>query len=518
MKRKLKQVMAAMLCCILCGCSAAQNNTKAEITAAAEKMPLLSIVTADGKTDFAEKPVSELVSSQIATWTPGYVMPPAPYYEDCRITLSDGSGTVVVDSAEAQVKVRGNWTTNYEKKPLRIKFTEQQSLLGLNGGASFKNWVLLAEYKDASMLRNKTALEISREIMGQDGLYASDAAFVEVNINEKYWGVYLLAELQQINENRMDITEAQKDYKGTDIGYLLEFDGNFYNEEPLQQFYVDYHDNAALKPYDGNDGSGKTIRCLPLMKSERKKEVGFTIKSDIYSQEQHDFIASYVNNVYRIMYEAAYNDKAYVFNGDYSEISETTEISPKEAVEKVVNVRSLADMYIISELTCDADLYWSSFFMTADFGEGGDRKLTFQAPWDFDSALGNKSRCPDGKGYYAANIIPDVNSNEYETINPWLAVLSYEDWYCDIIREKWTQLYDSGVFEKACQTISADKSRYSEAFARNIEKWGMTTKNSEVNGELSEEAKSCSTQAEAADFLEKWLRSRVEFMNSCWHS
>ena len=130
---------------------------------------------------------------------------------------------------------------------------EKQSLPGMNDGASFKNWVLLAEYKDASMLRNKSALEIAGEILDKDGLYASDAEFVEVNINDEYWGVYLLAEMQQINENRINITEVEKDYQGTDMGYLLEFDGNYLNEEPLQQFYVDYHDNAPLTPFDDND-------------------------------------------------------------------------------------------------------------------------------------------------------------------------------------------------------------------------------------------------------------------------
>ncbi|MGN1090090.1 MAG: CotH kinase family protein, partial [Huintestinicola sp.] len=406
---------------------------------------------------------------------------------------------------------------NYDKKPLRINFEEKQNILGLNEGQAYKNWVLLAEYKDASMLRNKSALEMSREILGEDGLYASDAAFVEVNINNEYFGVYLLTELQQVNEGRIEITDVPKDSKNTDIGYLLEFDGNFFYEDPLNQFHVDYHNNAALKPFDGNDGSGKTMRCLPLTRSDRKKDVGFTIKSDINSQEQHDFIASYVNNVYFIMYEAAYYDKAYVFTEDYSDILETDEISPREAVERVVDVQSLADMYLISELTCDADLYWSSFFMTADFGEGGSRRLTFQAPWDFDSAMGNKSRCPDGTGFYAANIMPDVNGDTYETINPWLAVLSYEDWYQEIIREKWTKVYDRGVFEKTCEMIRTDSSKYREAFLRNTERWGISTNDSAVTGELSDRALSCKTQSDAADFLEEWLRNRAAFMNEYWH-
>ena len=79
-------------------------------------MPILKIDTVsadDDAMDFAIKPVSEHVSMQIASWTPNYEMPPAPYYEDCKITIEDLSGSIVLDSAEAQVKVRGNWTTTY---------------------------------------------------------------------------------------------------------------------------------------------------------------------------------------------------------------------------------------------------------------------------------------------------------------------------------------------------------------------------------------------------------------------
>lgn len=527
MKQTIKSAIAVFLCCLVCGCSVMEENQTTiiedntapfaeKIDISSSVLPILSITTADGKNDFAEKPVSEFVSEQIASWTPGYVIPPAPYYEDCKISLTNGNDTLI-DSADASIKVRGNWTTNYSKKPFRIKFAEKQSMLDLNGGEAFKNWVLLAEYKDASMMRNKSALEISREILSKDGLYASDSAFVEVKINDEYWGVYLLAELQQVNKGRVDISEPDKDYSGTDIGYFLEFDGNFINEEPLYQFHVDYHNNAAIKPFDGNDGSGRTIRCLPLLKTDPKKDIGFTIKSDIYSQEQHDFIASFVNNVYYIMYEAAYYDKAFIFNEDYSEIIESTAISPQEAVERVVDVNSLADMYIISELTCDADLYWSSFFMSVDFGQNGNRKLTFQAPWDFDSALGNKSRCPNGTGYYAANIIPDVNGNTYETINPWLAVISYEDWYREIISRKWTELYNSGAFDRVYKVITSDTQKYKDAFKRNNERWGISTGDFSVTGELSQKAIQCKNQESAALYLEEWLRSRVDFMNDCWH-
>ena len=250
--------------------------------------------------------------------------------------------------------------------------------------------------------------------------------------------------------------------------------------------------------------------------------IGFTIKNDIYSEEQRAFIERYVDGVYDIMYYAAYKDEAYVFNSDYSAIEKTTDITPREAIERVVNVESLVDTYIINELACDADIYWSSFFMTVDFGEGGDKRLTFSAPWDFDSGLGLKNRCVDGTGYYASNIVPDVNGGpqgggEFETINPWLSVLAYEDWYRDMIKETWTKAYDNGVFTQATEMIENDKNNYSEMFERNYDKWDNIRKNDSFINELSEPAAKCKNHEEAADYLKEWLEKRVEFLNGEFH-
>lgn len=503
--------------------SAAENSASVEEekSVAGKGVALISIETknkADNVMDFVEKPVAPHVAADIATWTPNYVMPPAPYYEDCLVTVKDKNDNTTIENADAKVKVRGNWTTTYDKKPLRIKFLEKRNMLGLNDGAEMKNWVLLAEYKDGSMLRDKAALEIARGLLEEDGLYASDAEFAEVEINGEYWGMYLLAELQQINPHRVNITEpAAVDYAGTDIGYFLEFDGYFDDEPELQMFHVDYADNAPIVPFDGEGGDGREMTCLPEGKGDYRNDIGVTIKNDIISQEQHDFISSFVNNTYKIMYEAAYNDAAYVFSEDYSEIVPASNITPFEAVDKVVNLESLADMYIISEITCDADIYWSSFFMTADFGETGDKKLTFTAPWDFDSAMGNKDRCADSTGHYAANIVPDVNG-EYETINPWLAVLMYEDWFTDIIGENWTKAYNSGVFTSACDMIKADTAEYTAAFNRNYTRWNNILKNDAFKAELSKKAKKCRSHSDCSEYLYDWLTKRIEYLNNYWNS
>ena len=509
MKKIVVLICSILVCLSLCACNkegASQKENNSLVLEQPDGLPVLSITTIDqseNALDFVTKPVARLVSSQIATWTPNYKIPLVPFYKDCQITITDTDGTAALSGADVQVKVRGNWTTTYPKKALRLKFTEKQNLLGLNNGAKMKNWVLLAEYKDGSMLRNKTALQIANEILGNDGLYAADACLVEVVINNEYWGVYLLSELQQVNKNRVDITEPEEGYTGTDIGYFMELDGYYSYEDPIQFFNVDYASCGPLVPYDGEGGGGRTYLPEGLP--------GFTIKSDIYSPKQRQFILSYMNNVYKILYAAAYEDKSYVFNEDYTEIYESDTVSPQGAVEQVVDLESLADMYIISELTCDADIYWSSFFMDVDFGENGNKKLTFEAPWDFDSALGNRDRCADGTGFHAANLVWDVNT-EYKTMNPWLVVLAYEDWFQELVSAKWKIAYAAGVFERAYMMIEEDTKQYSAAFERNYKKWNNIANREGFGTELSPQSFACTNHTEASAHLLGWLQTRVEFL------
>ena len=234
---KKVNVLLLFILLMLCGCKNTSASDKSNDSVSLNEksgIPVVSITTnnrTESVMDFVTKPIAGFVAEMIASWTPDYVMPPAPYYEECKITVTDADGRVTLSDTDAQVKVRGNWTTTYEKKPLRIKFAEKQTLLGLNDGAEMKNWVLLAEYKDGSMLRNKTILSIAEELFAGEDLYVTDTELVEVVINGEYWGVYLLAEYQQINEERVNITEAEQDYTGTDIGYFLEFDGYAYTNE-----------------------------------------------------------------------------------------------------------------------------------------------------------------------------------------------------------------------------------------------------------------------------------------------
>ena len=147
------------------------------------------------------------------------------------LSTDNCNDTFKLNDVPGEIRCRGNGTMTYDKKPYRIKFTNKTNMLGLNHGAKAKSWVLLAEYADQSMVRNSTAFYLGNSLFNYSNNYCSDYMPVQVYLNGKYNGVYVLAEQQQANSNRIKINEAAKNYTGTDVGYLIELDSRASEED-----------------------------------------------------------------------------------------------------------------------------------------------------------------------------------------------------------------------------------------------------------------------------------------------
>ncbi|MCH5351062.1 MAG: CotH kinase family protein [Clostridiales bacterium] len=449
-------------------------------------MPVIRINTTDGSNAFATVPNRDSkLRGEIE-------------YVSATVTVEDDDDTLL-DGVEASVKARGNYTLNYEKKPIRIKFNKKQSVLGLNGGAKFKNWVLLADWKDLSMTNNIAAFYLGKEILGADGYYCSDYRNVELYLNGSYWGVYLLAEQQEAkgDDGRTSAPAVDDDYAGTDVGYLVEYDGYYTDEQNMPNgagdptFELNYNNFATLTKLNGS----------PFYTNRAQK--GYTVKSDIYSDDQLSFINSYMDNAYKIAYEAVYENNYYKFNSDYTNITPTSGTA-QAVVSDVIDVQSLADMYVLSEIACDPDLAWSSFFISLDMTESGSKKLIFEAPWDFDSAFGIKRGCVNsGYGMYAANCD-----------NPWLILLIHEDWFQDIVSAKWNELVAGGITTGVLELITTYKTVYESNYANNFTRWKNRIYNG--NDELVWELNTYWRQAQAADYLYNWLTKRFYYLDAQW--
>jgi spore coat protein CotH len=134
---------------------------------------------------------------------------------DIEISDPDDSSHNLKD--EAEIRGRGNTTWNAPKKPYRIRFPKKTSLFGYEKA---RNWVLLANYQDTTLMTNTIAFELGRRF----GLpFTPHYTHVEVILNGRYEGSYVLTEHIQTGSGRVDINE--------DGGFLVELDGH-YDEEP----------------------------------------------------------------------------------------------------------------------------------------------------------------------------------------------------------------------------------------------------------------------------------------------
>lgn len=123
-------------------------------------------------------------------------------YVDGTITVRDPErlySDVVEFSADMGIRGRGNSTWSFPKKPWKVKLKEKASLLGMPAD---KEWALLANYADRTLLRNVTAMHLS-EICGFS--WTPRMRSVEVYLNKEYQGVYTLCEHKKVSKDRVDI-------------------------------------------------------------------------------------------------------------------------------------------------------------------------------------------------------------------------------------------------------------------------------------------------------------------------
>ncbi len=417
-----------------------------------------------------------------------------PDYTSCRISVSSSEAEYSLNEVSGGVKVRGNYTANYDKKPLRIKFDKKQNLLGLNNGLKAKSWVLLADVKDSSFLRNASAFYLGHKILGSDGYYTTDFMPVKVNINGSFWGTYLLVEQQQVGNGRIDISEAEESWTTSDFGYFVEYDG-YYTEEGANgdpTFTLNYANNSPLNGPNGNN-----------VYAGNK---GYTLKSDIYLDSQRVFASTYLENLYRLSYYAT-KGTYYDLSQDGLSLVRTSASTASKHINRYIDLQSLVDTYILNEIACDPDIGWSSFYLDFDMGEGKDHRLRFEAPWDWDSAFGNRSGfCDNARGYYA-----------YGSGNPWLNLLTGQSFFQDMIRAKWAQLIENNVFQSLFDTMHLYSSLYQDDYEANFARWNHLGGNYDLtSGELRDEAKSVYSEDDARRYLEDWLGDRLTYLSSVY--
>ena len=249
-------------------------------------------------------------------------------YVNCSVSLSETESEFAFENLEAGIRGRGNTTWwAYPKKPYRIKFSEKTSIFGEKAN---KSWVLLALYNDFSLSKDRLAFTIA-DAIGTD-VFVPSYNYVELYINGKYNGIYLMTDQVDENKGRGGVKE---DFTEADV------------------------------------------------------EVPFLVELDSYAREEgEEDVAwfSVANRDYTVKYPEAderYNDAQFLYIKNY--IKEFDALTRKPGVtmaelSEYVDMQSFIDFFIVQEVMGQIDINYKSVYMHKAIGE----KMKIGPVWDFD--------------------------------------------------------------------------------------------------------------------------------------
>lgn len=175
-----------------------------------------------------------------------------------EIKILDADGFVTLDTLSCNIRGRGNSTWNWSKKPYSLMLDEKLPVLDM---PAQKHWVLLANYMDRTLMRDALGFHVAE---CTSLVWTPRCRYVELILNGKHVGNYLLAEQVRPDTNRVPIE------KGVDGSWLFESD--FHGDEPWAwserniPFCVKYPDDQdmtnTLKSKAKAYISGKLSACF----------------------------------------------------------------------------------------------------------------------------------------------------------------------------------------------------------------------------------------------------------------
>lgn len=254
---------------------------------------------------------------------------------------------------ELTIRGRGNTSWwNMPKKGYKIEFVKKQSMLGM---PKDKDWALIANYADRTLMRNYIAYQLSAAL---GAYYAPRCEFAELYLNGEYLGVYLLTETIKISENRVNIPKNEN-------SYIVEFDKKYKADE--QVIFSDVLlDNGTGKPLRVHDPKNATDATLE------------TVQKHIES---------------------------------FEEFLKTIESGMDNNVEEWIDVDEAAKHYWVQEFSKNTD---ASFQTSVYFSWIKGEKIMMGPVWDFDLGFGNISyegyRVPEGwhiRNYWNSYLFDD---------------------------------------------------------------------------------------------------------------
>lgn len=189
-------------------------------------------------------------------------------YVDAKMQIF-GSDSALTEIYDIQIRGRGNSTwAKYPKKPYALKFSQKIPLLGM---PKSRKWVLLANYRERTLMRNALALKVASET---DLEWTPKGTFVELFMDGDFLGNYYLCEKIDVQKEKLNISKD---------GYLLEFD-SYYDEE--------YKFRSSLKnlPINIKNPDSPSVESIAYI-----RDYIDTVESILYGEEKGLDIKNYID-------------------------------------------------------------------------------------------------------------------------------------------------------------------------------------------------------------------------------
>jgi hypothetical protein len=340
-------------------------------------------------------------------------------------------GSTVSAEGTLEVRGRGNSTWDWPKKPYRLKLTNSTALLGMPKG---KNWVLLANYVDKTLMRNDIAFMFGRSL-GME--WTPRAQYVELKLNDTYQGVYQLVEHIRVDANRVNIPELKVGDIDSDKmtgGYLMEVDFRMHKDYCVQNGWdsvcVNGVNTQRAIDYCMDSKYGMAPACLANPD---------TLHDPAWSA-QRNYIDKYYADFEAALFGSSFTD-------------------PVIGYAAYIDVDSAVNYYIANELFKNVDGAVSSFYLYKK--RGG--KIFFGPLWDFDLSMGNAGY--DGVG--------NVNGWQIR-IQPWFTQLFKDPAFQAKVKARWNVLKDEGKLDYILKYAQARATWLDMQQKKNYQLWSIT--------------------------------------------
>lgn len=364
------------------------------------------------------------------------------------------------------IELRGSSSIGYPQKPWLF---ETRDAAGQNlsypvlGLPKEKDWILLSNYNDKSLMRNILGYQLFEKL----GNYAPRAKLVDVILNNEYQGIYVLTEKIKQDSSRVNIAKLRKeDIAGEELsgGYIFKID--YWNSS-----------NSWQSPYSPIN--------YPYYK------INFVYHDpdwDELTNQQKSYISTYVTSFEKVLYSANFKDV-------------------NQGYPKYIDVESFIDYFLVSEISRNNDGYKKSQY----FHKDKNGKIVAGPVWDFDWAWKNINQCfifkaTDGSGwsYKVNDCNPDVKSPD------WMVRLFTDEKFknevnCRYFEARANQMSNKAVFAMMDSLYNVVKN----AQVKHFQKWQILGKNvgaPEVDAQPA-------TYTGEVEKLKNWITLRLNWLD-----